>query len=34
LYYEIWETNHTCNHSTHTWVLVWQRSETNKSFGL
>jgi hypothetical protein len=22
LYYEIWETNHTCNHSTHTWVLV------------
>lgn len=22
LYYEIWETNHTCNHTTHAWLLV------------
>jgi hypothetical protein len=31
LYYEIWETNNTSNHSTQAWLLMWQRSEANNN---
>jgi hypothetical protein len=31
LYYEIWETNHTCNCCLHALLLMWQKSEGNNN---